>query len=58
MMNKIHGMEESKGKNYFVEKRDFTEKLDIEIRGKNFSQAPSTVCTRGSYKLGMPELFS
>ena len=34
MMNKIHGMEESKGKNYFVEKRDFTEKLDIEIRGK------------------------
>ena len=33
-MTKIHGMEESKRENYFVEKRDFTEKLDIEIRGK------------------------
>lgn len=27
-------------------------------RQRNFSQAPSTVLTRGSYKLGMPELFS
>ena len=24
----------------------------------NFSQAPSTVCTRGSHKLGTSELFS
>ena len=34
MVNKVHGMEESKRENYFVEKRDFTEKLVIEIRGR------------------------